>query len=100
MREPEELHMVQSGLDSLVYLRLLWLNMTSFAVISVITFPMLIIVDWRAHNKGKLWTNVKVAEIELRDFTINGIEGRALYWHVFAAYVATGVVCSLVYWSE
>lgn len=97
--QDEEQHLVQSGLDSLAYLRLLWLNMTCFGLISVITLPLLTIVDWKAHNKGKLWENVKVAKVSLMDFTISGIENRALYWHVGAAYMVTGIVCTLIYWS-
>lgn len=74
--------------------------MTAFMIISIITFPLLTIVDWNAHNRGKLIANVKIGKIELRDFTISGIQGKALYWHVFAAYIVTLTVCGLVYWSK
>lgn len=91
---------MQSGLDSVVYLRLLWLNVTAFSAISLCTFPLLSWVDWKAHNKGELWSNVKLAKIELNDFSITGVEDRTLYWHVFAAYIITASFCGIIYWSE
>lgn len=99
-RQDEEQHLVQSGLDSLAYLRLLWLNMTCFGLVSVITLPLLTIVDWNAHKKGQLWENAMQAEVSLMDFTISGIEDQTLYWHVGAAYIVTIIVCSLIYWSR
>lgn len=98
--QKEEHHLAQSGLDSVAYLRLLWLNVTCFALITVITLPMLTIVDWKAHNAGKAWGFVEsIAETSLMDFTINGVEGKTLYWHVGAAYIVTIIVCYRVYYG-
>jgi hypothetical protein len=95
--QDSEQHLVQSGLDSLAYLNLLWLNLVCFASISCTTTILLTFVDWKAHNKGKLWQHVVLAKVSLRDFTITGIEGNFLYFHVGAAYFITAIVCFFIH---
>jgi hypothetical protein len=74
--------------------------MTCFALITFTTFPMLAIVDWKAHNKGKIWDSFLLAKISLKDFTITGITGNTLFWHIGAAYMVNFIVLALIYWSK
>lgn len=99
MTMPEHEMLLTSGLDAVAYLRMLWMTFQIFFSISLITFPTLLPLDWKAHNKGKLLDNVKIANISLKDFTITGVKDKTLYYHIAAGYAITVLVLTLMWWS-
>lgn len=100
MTMPEHEMLLTSGLDAVTYLRLLWLSFQIFFCISVLTFPTLLPLYWKAHNKGKLLDNVKIANISLKDFTVTGVKDKTLYGSIAAMYGITTIVLLLMWWSE
>lgn len=100
MTLPEAEMLLSSGLDAVAHLRLLWLSFQIFFCISALTFPTLLPLDWKAHNKDKPTDNVKIANVSLKDFTITGIKDKTLYAHIAAMYGITVIVLVLVWWSR
>ena len=88
-----------SGLDAVAYLRLAWLNASIMACVAIATFPSLVPLDWRAHNKNKVLNTERLYKVSLKDFTIQSLTGNELYFHILAGYGITIIVMALVWWS-
>lgn len=99
MTHPENEHLIESGLDQVAYLRLVWMEFTIFASIAIVTFPFLVPLDWKAHHEKEAITVANLAKTSLNDLTIGGLKGKVLYYHIAAGYVVTFVVFGLIWWS-
>jgi hypothetical protein len=99
MTMPEHEMLLTSGIDAVAYLRLLWMTFQIFFCATLVTFPTLLPLDWKAHNKGKILAEAKIANISLKDFTITGVKDKTLYGHIAAGYGLTSIVLVLIWWS-
>jgi hypothetical protein len=92
--------LLECGLDQLAYLRLLWMCYSIFAVCATFTLWTLPIADWQGHNPGKSYKEATFDTISFSDFTISGLSGDTLYFHIAAGYTITMVVFLVMWWSK
>lgn len=92
--------LLECGMDQLAYLRLLWMCFSIFAVCGSFTLGILPIADWKAHNPGKTYKDVTLDNISFSHFTIAGIKGDTLYYHIGAGYTIMLTVFILMWWRE
>lgn len=96
----EAYQLMDCGLDSVVYLRLLWLNLSIFTFISLCTVPTLVPLDWKDHRPDKTWSIETLSQASLNDLTIQKVKGKALYFHIILLYAITFIVFFLIWWSK
>ena len=95
----EDYHLMDCGLDSVAYLRLVWMSASIFAVVSFFTFTPLVTLDWKAHHPDKIWSIDTFSQAQLDDFTIQKVTGATLFYHMAAMYVITFIVFVIMWWS-
>jgi len=100
LRVDEDFHLMDCGLDSVAYLRLIWMAFTIFALVSLATLPSLVPLDWREHHPEETWSMETIKNAELNDFTIQGLKGRPLLYHIIAMYGVCLIVYAVMWWSK